>query len=161
MIQAMPSPPEREERDHSPLLRRRDQQLLGGVLLAAGLGIAGWWWLSGGLRGRLTEWERMPSRMGRFEVDVNTASWPELAELPEVGETLARRIVEHREAHGPFRAPEDLADVKGIGEKKLAKMRPYLGRAAWAEAAPRGDEPGDGGGDGKAPFAGKNAAGIQ
>jgi competence protein ComEA len=36
---------------------------------------------------------------------------------------LAARIVEHREANGPFAVVEDLLDVSGIGEAKLAAMR--------------------------------------
>ena len=60
-------------------------------------------------------------------VNVNTASEEELAErLPGIGPALAARIVEYRELHGDFLAPEDLLEVKGIGEKKLENMLPLL-----------------------------------
>jgi competence protein ComEA len=57
---------------------------------------------------------------------INQADWPELAELPEIGPTLARRIVESRESAGPFADHEDLRRVRGIGPLTLERMRPYL-----------------------------------
>lgn len=56
-------------------------------------------------------------------VDLNRSSAAELEELPGVGPVLAARIVEYREANGPFSAVEDLLDVGGIGEAKLEAMR--------------------------------------
>jgi competence protein ComEA len=61
-----------------------------------------------------------------FSVDVNSADWPELVQLPGVGETLARRIVESREQDGPFTDPSDLRRVRGIGPKTLQRIQPYL-----------------------------------
>jgi competence protein ComEA len=60
---------------------------------------------------------------GEARVRVNTASASELERLPGVGPVLAQRIASHREAHGPFSTVEDLLDVPGIGEGKLAAMR--------------------------------------
>ena len=59
-------------------------------------------------------------------MDINKADWPELAELPEVGETLARRIVDSRAQDGEFRDHDDLKRVRGIGPATLEQMRPYL-----------------------------------
>lgn len=56
-------------------------------------------------------------------VDLNTATAPGLEGLPGVGPVLAARIVGYREEHGPFSTVEDLLDVSGIGEAKLAAMR--------------------------------------
>ena len=56
-------------------------------------------------------------------VDVNRASAAELERLPGVGPVLAQRIVDYREEHGPFATAEDLLDVPGIGEAKLAELR--------------------------------------
>lgn len=64
-----------------------------------------------------------PAEPGTGRVAINSASAADLETLPGVGPVLARRIVEHRESHGPFRAPEDLLDVPGIGEAKLAALR--------------------------------------
>ncbi len=57
-------------------------------------------------------------------VNINTATAGELAvALNGVGEKRALAIVEYREAHGAFKAVDELMAVKGIGEKVLAKNR--------------------------------------
>lgn len=61
---------------------------------------------------------------GRVRVNVATAV--ELETLPGVGPVLAGRIIEFREDHGPFQTVEDLLDVPGIGEAKLASLRDHL-----------------------------------
>ena len=55
-------------------------------------------------------------------LDLNDASEEELAELPGIGEELARRIVTYREEHGPFMTVEELTEVSGIGQGKLAGL---------------------------------------
>ncbi len=59
-------------------------------------------------------------------VNVNRAGISELVALPGIGPKLARRILDLRKRRGPFRTPEDLLEVKGIGPKKLERIRPYL-----------------------------------
>ena len=59
-------------------------------------------------------------------VNVNSATAEELALLPGVGPTKAQAIVRYRTEHGAFKRIEDLAEVKGIGEKQLEKLRPHL-----------------------------------
>ncbi len=59
-------------------------------------------------------------------VRINEADADELISLPGVGETLARAILDERERNGPFRFPEDIMAVKGIGPAKLAQILPYL-----------------------------------
>ncbi len=49
-------------------------------------------------------------------LDINTASAPELATLPGIGEVLAKRIVDYREENGAFRVKEELLNVPGVGE---------------------------------------------
>jgi len=56
-------------------------------------------------------------------ISLNRADAAQLQDLPGVGPVLAERIVAHRDANGPYRAVEDLLDVPGIGEAKLAAMR--------------------------------------
>lgn len=59
-------------------------------------------------------------------VRINLATSIELETLPGVGPVLAARIIEFREERGPFTTVEDLLDVPGIGEAKLASLRDYL-----------------------------------
>ncbi|PKL78686.1 MAG: hypothetical protein CVV27_02915 [Candidatus Melainabacteria bacterium HGW-Melainabacteria-1] len=54
---------------------------------------------------------------------LNQANVSELDRLPGVGPALAQRIVDWRREHGPFASLDDLLQVKGIGEKKLAKLK--------------------------------------
>lgn len=56
-------------------------------------------------------------------VRINSASVADLETIPGVGPVLAGRIVSHRELRGPFTVVEDLLDVPGIGEAKLAALR--------------------------------------
>jgi len=57
------------------------------------------------------------------KVRINQATPSELEELPGVGPVLAGRIHAYREEHGPFASVDDLLDVPGIGEGKLAALR--------------------------------------
>ena len=59
-------------------------------------------------------------------INRNTATASELQRLPRIGPKLAARILAYREAHGPFRRVKDLARVRGIGAKTLARLAPYL-----------------------------------
>jgi competence protein ComEA len=58
--------------------------------------------------------------------DLNGASVEQLEELPGVGPVLAQRIATYRDDHGPFETVEDLLDVPGIGESKLAAIRDFV-----------------------------------
>jgi len=60
------------------------------------------------------------------QVDVNHATAQELERLPEIGPSLAQRIVEYRQTHGPFRKPEDLRGVPGIGPKTYEALKDYV-----------------------------------
>ncbi len=60
------------------------------------------------------------------QVDINAASAAELERLPDVGPSLANRIVEYRTAHGPFQSSEELAHVKGIGPKIYGALADYV-----------------------------------
>lgn len=60
------------------------------------------------------------------QLDLNTASAVELEALPHIGPTLAQRIVDYREAHGPFGRPEDVQQVAGIGESRYQDIAPYI-----------------------------------
>ncbi|CAN5462901.1 hypothetical protein BH10BAC6_BH10BAC6_06000 [soil metagenome] len=58
-------------------------------------------------------------------LNLNSAPASELASLPGIGVKTAEKIIERR-AMRPFRTPEDIMDVRGIGQKKFERMRPFL-----------------------------------
>jgi competence ComEA-like helix-hairpin-helix protein len=59
-------------------------------------------------------------------IDPNRASAAELIRLPGIGPALAGRIVADRDQNGPFRSPEALRRVRGIGPKTLERIRGFL-----------------------------------
>jgi len=85
-----------------------------------------YWWYFGGFRGKLIEIEQAASLEAKFLVDINHADWPEIIQLPSLGEILARRVLADRHDNGPFLDVNDLVRVDGIGVKTLEKIRPYL-----------------------------------
>ncbi|WP_243200782.1 ComEA family DNA-binding protein [Lawsonibacter celer] len=52
-------------------------------------------------------------------ININTADAQTLQQLPGIGEKRAQDIIDYRTEHGPFRIPEDLTKVDGIGEGTL------------------------------------------
>jgi len=88
--------------------------------------LAGYALRLGNEQGRFLDIDRAEPLSASFEVDINIARWPELAQLPQIGETLARRIVELREDEGPFIDHSDLMRVRGIGPRTLQRIQPYL-----------------------------------
>ncbi len=59
-------------------------------------------------------------------LDLNTATTDQLEQLPGVGEVLAARIAEFRNAHGGFTSVEQLREVSGIGPRKYAEIKPKV-----------------------------------
>ncbi len=116
----------RDDSGWRPILRAADQAAVAGLVLAALVGMGVYWVVQGGLRGELIEIDRAEPLVARFQVDVNAATWPELSQVPTIGETLARRIVASRDAAGRFVDHEDLLRVNGIGPRTLERMKPYL-----------------------------------
>jgi competence protein ComEA len=69
-------------------------------------------------------------------IDVNKASAEQLEALPGIGASMASRIVEYRQKHGPFKRLDDLMGVRGIGEKNFLKLKPLI----TIGAASKGDQ---------------------
>lgn len=71
-----------------------------------------------------------PRQRGRkpppARTNLNTATEADLQRLPRIGPALAGRIVAYRRAHGPFQHPDQITEVRGIGEKTLEKLRPWI-----------------------------------
>lgn len=121
---------------------RKISSLEGWVLLFTGLFVAGtllWFFVtkpSGGIGfvetgPAVTQAEPRPEpeAPGMLEgevLDLNTASPGDLTRLPGIGEKRAEEIVAFREANGGFTKVEQLLEIKGIGDKTLEKLRPYV-----------------------------------
>lgn len=59
-------------------------------------------------------------------LNINTATAAELEMLPHIGPAMAQRIIDYREAHGPFTQIEDLKNVEGIGETRYQDLAPLI-----------------------------------
>lgn len=59
-------------------------------------------------------------------LNINSATAEQLEELEGIGEVISKRIIEYRNENGNFRCIEDLANVKGISESTVEKLRPYI-----------------------------------
>jgi len=65
--------------------------------------------------------------MASTVVNINTASADAIANaLDGIGSVKAQAIVEHREAQGLFKSPDDIMQVKGIGKATYQQIRHYL-----------------------------------
>ena len=61
-----------------------------------------------------------------FPININTATSAQLENLPGIGPVIAQRIVDYRNAYGPYTSPGHLINVSGIGEKRLAAIWDYI-----------------------------------
>jgi len=59
-------------------------------------------------------------------ININTATATELQQVPGIGPSTAQKILDTRKSYGAFKSVDDLLAIKGIGPKKLEKMRKYL-----------------------------------
>ena len=59
-------------------------------------------------------------------ININTAGATDLQQVPGIGPSTAQKILDTRKSYGSFKSVDDLLAIKGIGPKKLEKMRKYL-----------------------------------
>jgi competence ComEA-like helix-hairpin-helix protein len=59
-------------------------------------------------------------------IDINSANSAQLQEVPGIGPATADKILQMRKSYGAFKSVDDLLSVRGIGTKRLEKMRKYL-----------------------------------
>lgn len=59
-------------------------------------------------------------------IDINNAGIGELDQLPGVGPAIAQRILDYREANGPFRTIDQLAEIEGISLEMVEELRPLV-----------------------------------
>jgi competence protein ComEA len=100
------------------------QQIVVPVVGAAGVGGTGA--ATGGTGGGGVAGAGASGAIPGAKLHLSTASAEQLDQIDGIGPTLAERIVEYRDAHGGFRSLQQLAEVEGIGEKRLATLRDAL-----------------------------------
>ena len=122
------------------LIAPEDQPTIAVLLAILCVVLGVWSWTSDPTARNPIELERAPEHRLDYRIDLNRANWVEWAQLPGIGQVLGRRIVEHRDAHGPFRSIADLRRVKGIGRKKLEAIRPFLLAPAAEPSSPPDSE---------------------
>jgi comEA protein len=59
-------------------------------------------------------------------ININTATSEELQQVPGIGPVTAEKILLMRKSYGAFKSVDDLLAIKGLGKKRLEKMRKYL-----------------------------------
>ncbi len=89
----------------------------------------------------LSRWSTRPVPVEKGVVplsplDLNRATATDLENVPGLGHTLARRIVEERERQGGFRSLDELRKVKGIGPATLQRVRPFLYTGTYTPSGP-------------------------
>ncbi len=76
-----------------------------------------------------TQTAALPRRkptLNEKSVNLNAATAAQLIALPGIGPSYAERIIAYRGDHGPFKTVDELANVKGIGKKRLEQIRPFV-----------------------------------
>jgi competence protein ComEA len=96
------------------------------LLAVAFVCVTGFTALPGDSVAAATKTETVASQTLSGKVNINTADEAILSALPGIGPKTAVAIISYRTEHGKFQAIQDLQQVKGIGEKKFAKIEPYL-----------------------------------
>ncbi|MCW5955826.1 MAG: helix-hairpin-helix domain-containing protein [Pyrinomonadaceae bacterium] len=66
------------------------------------------------------------SSSGNSALNINTATIEELQKIPHIGEKLAAKIVNYREANGAFRKVEHLMLIPGISDKRFRTIKPFV-----------------------------------
>lgn len=60
-------------------------------------------------------------------ISLNRATEQELDTIPGIGPSLAKKIIDYRSLHGPFKTADEIRSVPGMGRLRYLKIRPYIG----------------------------------
>ena len=82
--------------------------------------------LEGPINSDLKSKEKAASAASGELININTATAEQLKLLKGIGDATARNIIEYRTANGNFKSADDLLKVKGIGEKRLESLLPFI-----------------------------------
>ena len=74
-------------------------------------------------------------------ININTADSAQLQLVPGIGPSTAEKVLQMRKSYGAFKSVNDLAAIRGIGPKRLEKMRKYLTVGKTAAPAPNPAQP--------------------
>jgi competence protein ComEA len=77
----------------------------------------------------LSAWAAFPAATKKpplRPININTANAEELQLVPGIGPATADKMLQMRKSYGAFKSVDDLLAIKGIGKKRLDKMRKYL-----------------------------------
>ena len=77
-------------------------------------------------RTEATEEPTAPPETSPRIVNINTATSEALQTLPGIGPVYAQRIIDYRDAHGPFSSVGELLNVEGIGPKRLEDIWDFV-----------------------------------
>src|SRR5215469_17638451 len=75
-------------------------------------------------------------------ININTANSEELQQVPGIGPATAQKILQMRKSYGLFKSVDDLLAIRGLGQKRLNKMRKYLtvGKGSSPKAEPPSEQ---------------------
>ncbi len=83
--------------------------------------------LAGDLYMKFFPEKRNKNKVEKIEkIDINLADFEDLVNTPLIGPRLAAKIIYYRESKGKIKNPEELLEIKGIGEKKLKIIKKYF-----------------------------------
>ncbi len=107
-------------------LRRQDQVALLGVMVFLACLIVASWLFRGAHHQHSVDMREAQPQTYRFEVDLNSATWNEIALLPGIGEVTARAIVQFREKQGGISSLAALTEIDGISAETVNRLRPHV-----------------------------------
>jgi competence protein ComEA len=69
---------------------------------------------------------KLDPKIYQYQINVNVASQAELTNLPGIGTAMATRIIDYRNQNGSFESFADLEKVKGLGPKKINRIKQFI-----------------------------------